>query len=739
MATSPNDRNEQRTLGSVVVEGVLERVVYQNQERGFAIAEVAKKDGTKVMIKGSLLGARVGETIRLIGEQEEHPRFGLQIRARSVEVVPPATDAGVRAYLASGLVKGVGPALAGRIVDKLGPGAIDIIENDPRQLRRVEGIGKKKADAIATAIGSQRGLREFVSFLSGHGVGARAAQRIWNHYESDALRLVRENPYRLADEVWGFGFRKADEIAGKLGLPPNSIERARAGLVYCLSDAAGGGHTCVPKEQLILKTEQLLQAEGAPVREALENCEKSKLILSENLIKKPDSPASDENTFEYLPKLLAAERIVAKQILNIISGKMPPPLADEGAVDAAARKAKIQLHSQQRDAVLAALHERMLVITGGPGVGKTTITRLIVDIARSRGHSVLLASPTGRAARRMSEATGQEASTLHRLLEFNPRNGKFARNETNPLLARVVIVDEASMLDISLAAYLLRAISWPTRLIFVGDANQLPSVGPGNFLEDFIDSNIARVVRLTKVFRQGETSGIVEGAHRILNGEIPEFNDQPASGAGEFYFIERDDPLEVLKTVVFVVSERIPKRYHLDPLNEIQTISPMYRGDAGVDRLNKEIRQKINAAGNSIGAGDKIYRIGDRVMATKNDIDRDVFNGDIGRISELNYSANSIKINFGDRTVEFTEGQLGDIVPAYAISVHRSQGSEYPAVVIPMLTQHFVMLRRALLYTAVTRARRLCVIVGSKRALEIAVHDARREERFSLLKERLKL
>ncbi|MBI3819320.1 MAG: ATP-dependent RecD-like DNA helicase [Planctomycetes bacterium] len=736
MGYPAGEHDQPRFSGAARVEGVLERVVFQNDEKGFAIVEVVSRDGSKHMVKGSLLGARLGETIRVVGDREEHPRFGTQIRAKSVEVVLPATDAGVRAYLGSGLIKGVGPELATRIVDELGAGVIEIIEKDPRQLRRVPGIGKKKLESIVSSIAKQKGLREFVSFLAGSGVSARAAQRIWGHYGSDALRLVRENPYRLASEVWGFGFRKADEIAGKLGLPKDSIERARAGLSYCLSEAAGAGHTCVPREHLILKTEQLLQAEGAPVRAALEGLEKEKGVFSE-----PSATAAVEenvdNLFEYLPHLLAAERIVAKQILRLLAAKAPPPLASLAAVDATARNIKFQLHAQQREAVASALQERILVITGGPGVGKTTITRLIVEIANARGHVVLLASPTGRAARRLSEATGREASTLHRLLEFNPKTGRFAKNENNPLMARMVIVDESSMLDIALAAHLLRAVEPPTRIVFVGDANQLPSVGPGNFLQDLIDSGCPRVIKLTKVFRQGAASGIVEGAHRILEGEAPEFTNQPTDGGGDLFFIEREDPLEVLKTVLHVATERIPQRFGLDPRAEIQIIAPMYRGDAGVDRLNREMRQKLNATGPAIGSGDRMYRLGDRVMVTRNDINRDIFNGDVGRITDIQFSQGSVSVNFGDRTVQFTEAQFGDIVPAYAISVHRSQGSEYPAVVIPMVTQHFVMLRRPLLYTAVTRAKRVCVIVGSRRALGIAVQEARLEERFSLLKERL--
>jgi exodeoxyribonuclease V alpha subunit len=721
--------------GRAVIEGVLHRILFRNDERGYAVAEVTLGSGENVTIKGHLLGAHMGEQVRVSGDWETHSRFGRQVRARSVEVLPPSTAAGVTAYLGSGLVKGIGPALAARIVEALGDRAIEIIEGDPRQLRKVSGIGSKKAKSISEAIAAQKGLREFVAFLAGHGISARIAQRIWNHYGGDSLRFVRENPYRLADEVWGFGFRKADEIAGKLGLPPDSIERARAGVVFTLSEAAGSGHTCVPAEELVIRAEQLLQAADAPVRRALEQAEAEKAVVRETL--PSEAIGGEPESYIYLPQLLAAERVVAKQIGRLMSARVPPPLAHPDAVDAAAAKVKLTLDPRQREAVVAALSERMLVITGGPGVGKTTITRLAVDLAVARGKTVLLASPTGRAARRLAEATRREATTLHRLLEFNPHTARFGRNDQNPLIANWIIVDESSMLDISLAAHLLRAIVPPTRVVFLGDANQLPSVGPGNFLHDLIESGRVPVVRLMRVFRQGAASAIVEGAHRILEGEIPEFTENPTGASGDFYFIERDEPFDVLKTLLHVVTERIPRRFSLDPRAQVQVISPMYRGDVGVDRINRELRESLNPSGPSVGAGDRLYRIGDRVMVTKNDINRDVFNGDVGFVKELKFAERAIAVDFGDKTVEFTEAQLGDVVPAYAISVHRSQGSEYPAVVIPLVTQHFVMLRRPLLYTAVTRAKKLCCIIGSRRALEIAVRDPRQEERFTLLRRRL--
>jgi exodeoxyribonuclease V alpha subunit len=727
----PQDAPDLGTLAARL-EGALERVVYSDEAKGFSVVELVLADGRHVTVTGNLLGARIGEALRVVGEWQNHPKFGRQVRAKSVEVVPPATTAGLRAYLGSGLVKGVGPALAARIVDALGAGALELIDREPSALRRIPGIGAKKAKAITAALASQRGIRDFVTFLGNQGVSANAALRIWNHYGADALRLVRENPWRLADDVWGFGFRKADEIAGKLGLPRDSPERARAGLLFALADAAGNGHSCLPRADLLARTSQLLGIEEDKALEALDENVERKSIVRETW-----AGGDDEGDALFLPPLAAAERTAARRIRALLAAKLPPPLADARAIDASARRASITLDPHQRSAVEAALRDRILVITGGPGVGKTTIVRLIVDLARSNGRTILLASPTGRAARRLAEATRAEASTLHRMLEFNPHENQFKRNEHLPLDADAVIVDETSMLDIQLAAHLLRAIEAGTRIVFVGDADQLPSVGPGNFLHDLIESETVPVVRLNRVFRQGAGSGIVAGAHRILAGEMPTFARQP-TGEGDLFFDNRDDPLDTLNAVARVVTERIPQRFGLDPLADVQVISPMYRGEAGVDRINRELRARLNPEGASLGSGDRQYRLGDRVMATKNDVDRDVFNGDVGRVDSFDLQKRSVSVRFGERVVAFEESQLSNLVPAYAISVHRSQGSEYPAVVVPLVTQHYVMLRRTLLYTAVTRARKLCVLIGSRRALEIAIHDARAEPRFARLARRLR-
>ncbi|HKD99668.1 MAG TPA: ATP-dependent RecD-like DNA helicase [Planctomycetota bacterium] len=706
------------------VEGVLREFVYQDEAAGFAVARIAPRSGDAVTVKGNLLGAHVGEALRIEGEWIEHPRFGRQVKIATVEVVPPTDADGLRAYLGSGLVPGVGPATAAAIVERFGLETLDVIERTPARLREVPRLGRKKIDAIAEAIRKQRGLRELVSFLGAQGIGVGATRRIWTHYGADALRLVRENPYRLADDVRGIGFWTADEIAGRLGVARDSPERARAGLVFALNDAASEGHACLPAEELLRRAQRLLQVDEHTLAGALETCEKERSI------------ARDGEAL-YAPEMLEAERVVAAKLRALGTGKLPPPLADPATIDAAARRARLSLHPHQRSAIAAALRDRALVITGGPGVGKTTIMRLIVDLAVARGRSVLLASPTGRAARRLAESTGKPATTIHRLLDFNPRDGRFGKDQQRPLDAALVIVDEASMIDLQLAAALLRAIAPPTRLVLVGDADQLPSVGPGSVLRDVLESGAVPVARLTQIYRQGATSRIVEGAHAILAGRVPRFSESPA-GDGDLFFLERDEPLEALSTVVHVVTERIPKRYQLDPLRDVQVISPMYRGEVGVDRLNGELRERLNPSGASIRSGERLFRVGDRVLVTRNDAARELFNGDVGRVASVNAASRSIDVRFGDRAATFDETRLRDLVPAYAISVHRAQGSEYPAVVLPLVTQHYVMLRRTLLYTAVTRARRVCVLVGSRRALEVAVHDARAEERFSRLRERLR-
>src|SRR5262245_9199498 len=716
------------TAAPVRVEGALDKIVYRDDAKGFAVAQLTRASGEVVTIRGNLLGAHVGEAVRVAGQWIDHPRFGRQLRVESVEVVPPSTEDGLKAYLASGLVPGVGPAIAARIVARFGAETLEVIERTPKRLLEVEGIGRKRLKDVVAAIAGHRGLRELVAFLAMQGVGVGAAQRIWTHYGPDSLRLVRENPYRLADEVRGFGFWTADAIAERLGVARDSVERAIAGVVFALSEAAGVGHTCLPEDELIERASRLLDQAEPLGRRGLEGALGAGGVARETL---------GGSARLYLPALLAAERAVASRLRVLLGAKLPPPLADAGAIEEAARRARIALHPHQRTAVASALRERVLVITGGPGVGKTTIVRLIVDLAVARRHRVLLASPTGRAARRLQEATRKPASTIHRLLDFNPRDGSFGRNDERPLDAEVVIVDEASMIDVSLAASLLRAIRPPTRLVLVGDADQLPSVGPGNVLSDLLECAGIAVVRLTEIFRQGGGSAIVEGAHRILAGRVPEFSKAPA-GAGDLFFIEREDPLEALGTVIQVVTERIPGRYKLDPRRDVQVISPMYRGEVGVDRLNDALRERLNPSGPSLRVGARVLRQGDRVMVTRNDAERDVFNGDVGRVVSVTSSPTSLLVELGGRTVPFGPSQLGDLAPAYAISVHRSQGSEYPAVVIPLVTQHFVMLRRPLLYTAVTRAKRVGVLVGSRRALDIAVHDARMEDRYSLLRERLR-
>ncbi|MBL8695977.1 MAG: ATP-dependent RecD-like DNA helicase [Planctomycetes bacterium] len=735
MAPPPHDE-KQASLLEVRLEGELRRFVYESPDSDFRVAELATRQGP-IRISGSLLGARPGEALRIVGIWVEHPQYGRQLKLKSAEVVPPTTRSAIEAYLASGLVKGIGPAKAASIVERFGEDTLRVLEEEPRRLAEIPGIGAKRVAAIAAAVKAQRGLRDLVAFLGQHQVTPRAALRIWDHYGPDSLRLVRENPYRLAEEVYGFGFRKADDIARKLGLPADSPQRIRAGLAFVLSDAGSEGHVCLPKEELIARAARVLSIDDGPVRESLQSAaDDEELILETKIAKRGAPPEQATEPLVYLPHLLEAERTVAKRIRALLHSPMPPPIADAGAVDAAAARAGLALHGQQRAAVASALRERIQIITGGPGVGKTTIVRLIVDLALRAGRSVLLASPTGRAARRLSEATSLPASTLHRLLEFQPRDGTFQRGEHNPLDASLLVVDEASMIDLPLASHLLRAVQPPTRLVIVGDSDQLPSVGPGAFLHDLIASERVPVARLTQVFRQGSSSGIVTGAHAILRGEIPEFAASP-TGGGDLFFLEREDPLDALKTVLYVVTERIPQAFRLDPRSDIQVIAPMYRGEVGVDRLNREIRARLNPP--PAGKEDEpVFREHDRVLVTKNDAEREVYNGDVGRVLRAGGSDRKVTVDFGGgRILAFDVGQQNDLVPAYAISVHRSQGSEYPAVVIPLSTQHFVMLRRTLLYTAVTRARKICVLVGSRRALEIAVRDPRREERCSLLTERV--
>jgi exodeoxyribonuclease V alpha subunit len=631
---------------------------------------------------------------------------------------------GIERYLSSGLIPGVGPALAKRIVQTFELDTFDVLDRDPQRLSRVPGLGEKRVREIQQSWAAQRAMSGVLVLLSSHGASHALSLRIWKHYGDRAASIVQKSPYRLALDVRGVGFKTADRLASSLGISRDHPERCQAGVIHVLGELAEGGHVFAERTQLVDAVAAMLEVGTEHVQSAIDG-----LFASERVMVEGDAV--------YLWRLYRAETEVARGVRRLLAEEPPKSLAVPAALAEFEKKRGIELAPSQRKAVETAARERCAIITGGPGVGKTTIVRAVLAILEREGLSVRLAAPTGRAAKRLAEATGHEASTLHRLLELDPREGGFQRHARNPLVADALIVDESSMIDIELAAALFAALPERIRLLFVGDADQLPSVGPGALLRDLIDCGEVPSVRLSEIFRQAAASGIVQNAHRILRGEMPE-SDDPDDPKADFFVVRRRTPEEAAETVRELVTVRIPRRFGLDPKRDVQVLTPMHRGAAGTLALNELLQGALNDSGNTIESRGQKLRPGDKVIQTRNDYDREVFNGDIGYIESVDPEERSLNVRFEHGSVEYDESALDSLTLAYAMSVHKSQGSEYPAMVMSLLTTHFVMLSRNLLYTAVTRARRLCVLVADPRALKLAVDDTRREDRRTRLAERVR-
>lgn len=715
------------------LEGVLERITYYNQDSGYTVAHLRPADDREpVAIVGGLPAVNVGESLRLQGRWVTHPRFGRQFQVERCQVTLPATTEGIRRYLGSGLIKGIGPVHARRIVDCFGVDTLEVIEQEPKRLREVPGIGYKRADMITQAWEAQKSIKEIMVFLQSLQISTSLAVRIYKQYGEASPSVVRNDPYRMAREVFGIGFITADRIAGGVGIPLESVERAMAGAYHVLSEASEEGHTYLPRPELVEKSARMLEAPPERVEGAID-----RLIVEQAAWSEP----TPEHEAIYIPPLRHAEVGVA----NRIKGLLDHPddrlrLFQKVDFEAALRYLKdrddIELTPRQREAVVSALTRKVTVITGNPGTGKTTCVRSIIRLAEAKGASVVLAAPTGRAARRLSEATGRLAKTIHRLLELRP-GGEARYDQQEPLPADLVIVDETSMMDVLLTNSLCKAVAPGAHLVLVGDVDQLPSVGPGNALRDIIDSGVASVVRLDAIFRQAQESSIVLNAHRINAGEMPVFD----RGYGESFMIQQEDPDKVLEVIVELVTARIPRKFGHDPVRDIQVISPMYRGKAGVSYLNEQLQAVLNPPDlrkPERRLGGRVFRAGDKVMQIRNNYDKEVFNGDAGRIAGIDLVAETATVLFDDdRLVEYDFGELDELVHAFAISVHKAQGAEYRAVVIPLLTQHYLLLQRNLVYTAVTRARKLAVLVGSRKALAIAIKNNRIAARYSGLRRRL--
>ncbi len=715
--------------------GTVERVVFSGGDGAFTVARLKlERDGEVITVVGSLVGVPAGASLRLVGRFETTARFGAQFRIEHYTEVAPATLEGLRRYLGSGLIKGIGPELASRIVDRFGIETLEILDRDPTRIGEVAGIGQSRARAVRDAWAAQRQVREVMVFLQGYGVSPAFAARIYKRYGAASIARVRENPYRLAFDVWGIGFLSADKLAAALGVAPDAPARLEAGVRHVLDDESGNGHVFVPRARLCQKASSLLEQPEEGVAAAIDRLARAgEVAIDATVVDDSKDPAIYETL------LYRAETALAAGLARLLDAPAPALSVEaDKAIAWYEREAGIALARQQAEAVKLALGAKVAVITGGPGVGKTTIVRGIVSILKRKGLTVALAAPTGRAAKRLTDATGAPASTLHRLLEWRPAGATFGRCPSNPLDADVLIVDEASMLDVRLGADLVAALASSARLVLVGDVDQLPSVGPGSVLGDVISSGAVPTVRLSEIFRQAAESLIVVNAHRIQEGAEPDLGTAAAdreSDRRDFFFLEEDDPAAAATLIRDLVAVRLPRRYGFSP-QEIQVLSPMHRGELGAGNLNRLLQETLTAGAPGIERGQRTLRVGDKVMQVKNDYDKEVWNGDSGTVEGVGDEA--LAVRFDDRLVEYTLDELDTLVLAYAATVHKSQGSEYPAVVIPVHTQHYVMLQRNLLYTAVTRGKRLVVLVGTRKALALAVRNADVAARASGLAARLR-
>jgi len=713
------------------LQGLLEHITYANEETGYAIVKV-KVAGQKELVAcvGNLLRPTPGEVVVMKGEWMNHEKYGRQFKVLACETKTPASVYGIQKYLGSGLIKGIGPVMAKRIVGKYGKKTLEIIEHHSEKLAEIPGIGAGRIGMIRQAWEDQKEIRAVMLFLQTHGVSAGFAAKIFKHYGKEAVRIVRDNPYRLAADIFGIGFITADKIAEKLGLPKESLIRAEAGIIYVLSQLADQGHVYAPQPFLVEQARAILDIGEEIIVQAIEKLQAEARIATE------DRPELDHRAVYSLPFYVAENQTAARLRSLIGAPKQFRQIDTDKALAWVQEKLAITLAEKQLLAIRTAVENKVMVITGGPGTGKTTIINAILKIYGTVGANILLAAPTGRAAKKMTEATGREAKTIHRLLEFSPLRGGFQKHEQAPLNCDILIIDEASMIDILLMQHLLRATPLRATLVLVGDVNQLPSVGPGNVLQDIITAGVVPVVELTEIFRQAKASAIVVNAHRINQGLLPEASPAPGT-LSDFYFIHQEDPEKVLATILMMVKERIPKRFRFHAVNDIQVLSPMNRGVAGVTNLNAELQQALNPGEGGISRGGNTFRNHDKVMQIRNNYEKEVFNGDIGRIFHIDPEGQELKVHFDDRFVTYDFSELDELVPAYAVTVHKSQGSEYPAVVIPVLTQHYMMLQRNLLYTAVTRGRKLVVLIGTKKALAIAVKNNKTQQRYTLLRARL--
>ncbi len=713
------------------IKCTIDHITYQNQENGYSVLQASVKGfHDKQTLVGTFHEVTVGACLVVEGEWKVDKRYGRQFAAQSWEKELPATIVGIEKYLGSGLVKGIGPKFAKLIVSHFGLETFEVIEKDTDRLLEVPGIGKTRVALIRTSWEKQKDVKDIMVFLQGHGVSSTFAAKIYKKYGKESIEKVSDNPYCLADDIWGIGFKTADSIAKNLGYTNNDPRRCRSGILYTLGKLSEDGHVYAEREQLLKTAKELLQADEEPITATLDQMiEKEDLVIDERLRVGEQSSGMDAI---FLPPFYYAECGVANKLKRLIDTSSKDLFEENVNIEKIVRKTGIHYDDVQVAAIKQAVQSKVMVLTGGPGTGKTTTTIGIIAALQSMGLRILLAAPTGRAAKRMSEATGKEAKTIHRLLEYNPAEG-YGRNDENPLDGGALIVDECSMIDVILMNSLLKAIPIDMRLILVGDIDQLPSVGAGNVLRDIIDSERIPVVRLTRIFRQAMTSRIITNAHRINQGLFPDISNGKNT---DFFFIQKEDPSLVAAEIVNIVKNRIPKAYHIST-NDIQVLTPMQRSVVGAANLNVILQEAINPEGDSLCRGGFKYRQGDRVMQIRNNYDKDVFNGDVGYIESVNMDDRSLTVHFEERHVEYEDSELDELTLAYATTIHKSQGSEYPVVVIPLLMTHFVMLQRNLVYTGITRAKKICIIVGTTKALAYSIHNMVVQKRNTRLKQRL--
>ena len=713
------------------IRGILEKIIFKNSETGFMVGKVRLEDNSLVTIVGNAFELQCGEKLEVTGKWILNRNYGQQFEIESIKTTEPATTVGIENYLGSGLIKGIGPVMANRIVSHFKLDTLKILDEEPKRLNEIEGIGKKRINLISKSWKKHKNIREVMIFLQSYGISNTYATKIYNNYGDNSINVIKVNPYRLSEDIFGIGFKTADKIALKTGIEKDSLFRIKAGIIHLLKSAENEGHCYFPYEEFIEIAENFLCTELGKIIDALSKLEGDGRII---IVK-------DNVSKVYLASIYNAEKYVSEKILALLGDEMEHKMRGskkDGICDLInnlAAKERIILDDIQIKAIEKAVTEKILVITGSPGTGKSTILNFVIKIFEKENKSVLLGAPTGRASKRLYETTGKEAKTIHRLLNYNPKLNKFLKNEKNPINADIVIIDEASMLDIRLMRNLLLAIKPQTCVIFVGDVDQLPAVGPGNVLSDIIRSGIVPVIELKNIYRQEGESLIIHNAHKVRDGQFP-YIGKPKNN--DFFFIEKDEPEEVVDLILNLLTKRIPKSFNYNPLYDVQVLVPTNKGIVGVNNLNSKIQDTLNFNSQKVLRGSVQYRLNDKVIQLKNNYEKDVYNGDIGFISGIDMEMEEITVNFDGRTVDYSFFELDEISLSYAISIHKSQGSEFKCVIIPILTSHYMLLQRNLLYTAITRARELAVIVGSKKAIGMAVNRNIVEKRYTSLKELLR-